>query len=326
MQRTTSYCLGILVLFIGIALGHFLLSKNVAPLPTTRTGQVRANLPQYKFVNPLLFSESAKSATPQMKGLATAISSYIDQVKKDPSIKSVSVYFRDLNNAEWTGVNEDDIYAPSSMLKVLTMIAALKLSEQNPAILNEKLFYRKAGAEYAGRFEAADGVETGYYTLRDLIGYMIKYSDNEAFEAIVSDPKISASFTEMYGLFDLPESGLDSSTKDFMSPRAYSVIFRTLYNSSIFRWDFSDKILKLLSETTFNYGLVAGVPASTTVAHKFGENVDQLHDCGIIYYPNRPYLLCVMTRGNDLAVLESAISGVSKVTWNYIDNGNLIKR
>ncbi|MCX6719655.1 MAG: serine hydrolase [Candidatus Staskawiczbacteria bacterium] len=59
----------------------------------------------------------------------------------------------------------------------------------------------------------------------------------------------------------------------------------------------------MLSKTTFNDGLVAGVPKGTTVSHKFGmyatskdENITdlELHDCGIIYYKTTPYLLCVV--------------------------------
>src|SRR5689334_23230566 len=101
--------------------------------------QIRVNLPNYDLINPLLFSENAKSDSPYAQGADTAINSAVSSVKADPSVESVSVYFRDLNSGQWTGVDEDVLYKPSSMLKVLTMMAAFKVAEQDPAILSEEL-------------------------------------------------------------------------------------------------------------------------------------------------------------------------------------------
>lgn len=55
-------------------------------------------------------------------------------------------------------------------------------------------------------------------------------------------------------------------------------------------------------------------------AQKFGERVNslqeiELHDCGIIYYPKNPYLLCVMTKGNNLDNLKSAIKNIYSIVY-----------
>ena len=80
----------------------------------------------------------------------------------------------------------------------------------------------------------------------------------------------------------------------------------------------------MLASADFKRGLVAGVPEDIKVAHKFGERETsegkQLHDCGIVYYPNRPYLLCVMTEGADLENLISVVGGVSRLVFDEIDN------
>jgi hypothetical protein len=59
------------------------------------------------------------------------------------------------------------------------------------------------------------------------------------------------------------------------------------------------------------------LPKSLAVAHKFGERelpngIKQLHDCGIVYLPKHPYLLCIMTRGTDYDRLSTVISTISK--------------
>ena len=48
------------------------------------------------------------------------------------------------------------------------------------------------------------------------------------------------------------------------------------------------------------------------------QNIRQLHDCGIIYYPNNTYLLCIMTRGKDFKQLESVIAGISKTVYEVV--------
>jgi hypothetical protein len=68
------------------------------------------------------------------------------------------------------------------------------------------------------------------------------------------------------------------------------------------------------------------------VSHKFGvrniladgakptdePTARELHDCGIIYYPNNPYFLCVMTRGKDFPTLEGVIKDISKIAWDEV--------
>ena len=46
--------------------------------------------------------------------------------------------------------------------------------------------------------------------------------------------------------------------------------------------------------------------------------MNELHDCGIIYYPNHPYFLCVMTKGADFPVLAGVIREVSQTAWEEV--------
>jgi hypothetical protein len=75
--------------------------------------------------------------------------------------------------------------------------------------------------------------------------------------------------------------------------------------------------------------LVAGVPQNVPIAHKYGtyefeENVngrkvlaEQLHDCGIVYHVEKPYVFCFMTKGKDVETLYRIISHVSKLVYDY---------
>jgi len=114
-----------------------------------------------------------------------------------------------------------------------------------------------------------------------------------------------------------------------MSPEIYSRLFRALYNATYLPDIESEQAFELLSQTDFNGGLVQGISASMTVAHKFGEHTEvengktidrELHDCGIVYYPNQPYFLCVMTRGQDFPTLEKIIGNISKSVFDYMSS------
>jgi beta-lactamase class A len=105
----------------------------------------------------------------------------------------------------------------------------------------------------------------------------------------------------------------------------YASFFRILYNSTYIDRSASEEVLSMLTEASFQDGLVAGVPAGTTVAHKFGsrqtrDGKDQLHDCGIVYATGKPYILCIMTQGKDFTKLAAFIKDVSaRVYTNTIN-------
>jgi beta-lactamase class A len=112
-----------------------------------------------------------------------------------------------------------------------------------------------------------------------------------------------------------------------ISAKDYSLFFRVLYNATYLNDTDSEKALSILSQVTFASGLVAGLPSGTVVAHKYGEYVNgnndhvdsiELHDCGIIYSKKSPYLLCVMTKGQNLNGLQDVIASISKLVYTDI--------
>jgi hypothetical protein len=97
-----------------------------------------------------------------------------------------------------------------------------------------------------------------------------------------------------------------------------------LYNASYLNKANSEFALSLLSKIDFKNWLPAWVPENIKVAHKFWEfsingTQKQIHDCWIIYYPNHPYLLCVMTRWTEYAKLESTLSQISKLVFTEVN-------
>lgn len=119
----------------------------------------------------------------------------------------------------------------------------------------------------------------------------------------------------------------DGSAQFTVDPKQYALFLRVLYNATYLDAQMSDYALTMLSQTDFNDGLRAGVPATVDVAHKFGEGqtpqdkidgVKELHDCGIVYDANNPYALCIMTKGTDFTAQSAAIRDVSARVYQYV--------
>lgn len=313
---------GILFLGAGFIAGCYY--RGYQPKQSTISTAIRANSNEYKFINPILLSgdqDESKELEPLAKQISTTISNL--KQKAGSKLESVAVYFRDLNSGHWTGVSQDEQYAPSSMLKVVMMIGYLKDAETDPAVFNKTLTYESdtSGQHYPPTQTLSDGP----HTVTELIRAMIVDSDNAALDALFSNNR--EAFINVFKSLRLPPPA-SLTTLDFMSPRKFSAVFRALYNGTYLSRPSSEAVLGLMTNTTFTKGLVAGVPSNTKVAHKFGEHTQndvtgklrfrELHDCGIVYYPTKPYFLCVMTRGQDFSEMESVIKAVSKTTYEYV--------
>jgi hypothetical protein len=46
----------------------------------------------------------------------------------------------------------------------------------------------------------------------------------------------------------------------------------------------------------------------------------QLHDCGIVYFPDNPYIICVMTRGDDVNELAPVVAHISKMVYDEFES------
>ena len=212
------------------------------------------------------------------------------------------------------------------------MIAYFKQSETNPDILKKKSFYAGGGTTNDGEVYRGKQIAAGQsYTNEQLIEGMIRESDNIA-TGMLYDRMDADSFSDVLTDIGLQPSAFRKVTadEDFITAKSYAYLFRLLYNSTYLSSPLSEKALKLLSETSFESGITQGIPSTVVVSHKFGERTvlnpstyqvesRELHDCGIVYYPDHPYILCVMTKGTDFNDLSKVIGTVSSVVYTYVN-------
>jgi len=279
----------------------------------------------FKFISPLLDCENFFASDNKSHAeLKKALTNYIDTKIKEKNVEHISVYYRNLNNGPWLGINEHHNYTPASLLKVPILVAGLKRAQADSQFLSS---VHKHNIKYDSIFNQNVGHEKrivvgSSYTVEQLLEYMILYSDNEAKEALIDI--IGNDF-----IIDvIHDMGINLSIKniaeDFISVKEYASIFRILFNASYLNKEMSEKALEMLSRTNFTKGIPGKLPKDILVSHKFGErgfqdsSKKQLHDCGIVYINNNPYLICIMTKGDDFDTLINVIADISEIVYKKI--------
>ncbi|MGI5826530.1 MAG: serine hydrolase [Patescibacteria group bacterium] len=312
----------IILFLFGIIVGYFsrLVLENSK---TTSSENIEQRAGHYRFINPLLECDFKENT--ELKPFKYEVEKYISSAKNLGKISNASVIFRDLDKGQWIGINENEDFSPASLLKVPLMISFLKQAETDPDLLKLKLKYDGSfDKDNMQNFPPSQTLEPGEeYTVEDLIYRMIVFSDNNAKELLHIYGQEAKFINQVYVDFGLEIPGV-RNVEDFMSVREYSSFFRILYNASYLSRGMSNAALEILGKVEFKDGISKAIPKDNAFAHKFGERAlqdgsKQLHDCGIVYFPKRPYLLCVMSRGNSFDNLKEFIRGVSRVVYREVD-------
>lgn len=161
------------------------------------------------------------------------------------------------------------------------------------------------------------------YTVEELLRYMMQFSDNRAM-SLLYDALPSAEFSYVVDNMDVTNEVYGKYNS--ITVHGYSGFLRILYNASFLNNEMSEKALQMMSVQDFPYGLVAGVPKGIKVSSKFGEfndrenpDIIQLHEFGIVYHPKGPYILGILTRGDDWARQADIIKSVSAMVYDSVE-------
>lgn len=284
----------------------------------------------YQYINPLLECDIAETVlrNRELRPFKHKIETYLHSGSGINKNVITSVYYRKLNDGLWFSIGETEKFVPASLRKLPLMIALLKQAEK---LKTENFLDRTVTFDLNQDHNANQNIKPSQtmihgqdYTVRDLIYRMIVYSDNNAFSLLTKVVDV-AELDSVYPRLRMlnPQAMKDD---EYLSIQTYSSFLRMLFNASFLSKESSEWALGVLTKTEFNAGIVSGVPKGIPVAHKFGEKSDastglvQLHDCGIVYYPQSPYLLCIMSKGPNFEVLDDTIRGVSRIVFDEIDS------
>lgn len=320
-KKKLAILVAVVFLFVGAGTGAYLALMFYNPPVILDQHEQNS---QYQFVSPLLSCGTDQNIdADQAQDLQDQLQNAVKSHEDAGDITTASVYFRDLNGGPYVDLNADQPFSPGSLLKVPLAMSVYKEAESDPTILTKMLDYTATETDDPQYFAPATTFTPGNYPVQQLVTQMLENSDNNAANVLATFIGVS-SFEATYqhiGIPAPPAQGDNYTT----TTRNYGSFFTVLYNATYLNADDSEHLLNLLSQTSFTQGIVAGVPKGTIVSHKFGErsfsdsSLNELHDCGIVYAPNHPYLICIMTQGYNYPALASTIADLSNVTYNYVE-------
>jgi len=309
----------------------FLIVRKVSKekeIPVASVGSCSYNIKRllgYEYIKPLEYAEPEHESA--IYGtLKTKIESLITEKKNAGLLNNAAVYLRDFKKGNWMSFQGKVPFHPGSLIKVPILISYLKFDEYQPGILNAPITFESAENIPTQTYNSKQIQVGKTYTVKQLLEYMIKYSDNNATYLLKKNLNISQ-FKKTYENVGLPVPNVMDVTYS-LSAEEYSVFLKVLYNAGYLSIENSEYAIKLLTECDFKDGFVKGLPAGTPVAHKFGEWGDngmnhELHESGIIYLDGDAYILTVMTSGKNLPELLKTLQEVSKLFYDELDDPNV---
>lgn len=233
------------------------------------------------------------------------------------SDKKIGVYIQDATSGSWLGINENENFVPASLLKVPIAIAIYKKYELGAINLDDELIVREqdidVGAGVPDRYTVGNS-----YKIRDLLEWMLRLSDNTAkniLKGSLEPEELNSVFTHV----GINNPYIADSENQYVSPRQYERIFKSLYFSTYLQPEHSQSLLTFMTDTRVEGLLSDKLPWEIQVSHKYGERADALHDCGIVYNNSKPYFICIMTSGIEISKAKSLISEISLEAYNYFN-------
>lgn len=278
-----------------------------------------SRLEGFKYTQPVYMAEP-KFESQAFTGLKTSISDMLESYKAAGDLQYASVYVKDLNTNDWMDLNPEAQYHPGSLFKIITMTTLLKMAESNMSILDREVVYDEPMTPPTQTFNSR-AIEPGHkYKVKELIYYMIVYSDNNATMLLHKYMDVDL-FQKIFTDLGLPKPDVHNNAYT-LPVKEYSRFVSVLYDGSYLSIPSCEFAISLLCDSDFGLGVTKELPKTLRVAHKFGEaghpGDREIHESAIVYLHGRPYLITIMTRGKEAVKLAEIIAHISKMTYDHM--------
>ncbi len=242
------------------------------------------------------------SARPELKRL----------IKEHRGVVGLSVM--DPNTGDMYAVNGDESFPSASVVKLAVMVDVYARVVEGQLRLNDPLTVlaidRTGGSGVLQFMDAPLEI-----TVWDAVFLMITLSDNTATNLLLAKLPPHA-VTERMQKLGLPRTRIfvrvNADPEDSFAPdsaKAYGLGMTTpneiaslltmLYRRELVSPEASDAMMAVLRHQFYKEGLPRHLPPGVEVAHKTGSLAAARNDCGIVYAPVRPFVVCVLTKANE---------------------------
>lgn len=243
----------------------------------------------------------------------------------------VGVAILDLSSGHTFLLHADDVFAQASSIKI-AVLAELYRQAQEAGPRNAKLtdLYTVQSSDLVPDSDIMGGLTPGVtrITNRDLATMMVAVSDNSATNVLI-DRVGMKNVNELMATLSLTHTLLRRKMMDveaasegrenISTPREMMTLLEDIYKGKVLNKEMTEDFFKMLSTHKESF-LPRLLPDSVRVANKPGELEAVRNDSGIIFVPNRPYVICVMTTYlRNERDGEDAISRISEAAYQMFD-------
>src|SRR5271157_3137176 len=257
----------------------------------------------------------------------------VQQVNRDLN-GTMGVAVMDLTDGRTLLVNPDAVFAQASSIKVAVLAELYRQQQQSAQGGSGKAklsdLYTVSANDLVADSAVMGGLTPGVtrVTNRDLATFMIAVSDNSATNVLI-DRVGMANVNAMLDSLGLAHTRLQRKMMDvkaalagrenLSTPRDMMTLFADLYQGKVLNKALTEDYFKVLG-THKESDIRRYIPEDVVSANKPGELAGVRNDVGILFVPNRPLVIVVMTAylkherdGND------AIAKIAAAAYDYFD-------
>jgi len=240
----------------------------------------------------------------------------------------MGVAILDLTSGDKFLLRADDVFPQASSIKIAVLVELYRQAQEGKLKLTD--LYTVQQSDLVQDSDIMGGLTPGItkITLRDLATMMVAVSDNSATNVLIDRVGMDAVNAEMDALA-LPHTRLRRKMMDLKAasegrenvstPQEMMKLLQAVYAGKVLNKPMTDDFFKMLS-THKDSWIPRDLPDGLQSANKPGALEGVRNDSGVVFVPNRPFVICVMTtylrRERDG---EEAISKVSLNAYRMFD-------
>jgi beta-lactamase class A len=240
----------------------------------------------------------------------------------------IGVAVLDLTDQRSFYLNADTVYPTASTIKITVLAELYRQDERGGAKLTD--LYTVDSKDSVGGEGVLPVMTAGTTRLtnKDLAALMVSLSDNSATNVLIDRvgmDKVNA-WLKSSGLEQtrlrrhmMDVTAAREGRENTATPRELVSLMAAIHQGRVFKKATTDEFLKMLSVPKMSY-IARLLPADLQTATKPGNLDGVRNDAGIVFCPNRPFAIAVMTTfaGND-ADAEENIARIGHAAWIYFN-------
>jgi beta-lactamase class A len=239
----------------------------------------------------------------------------------------MGVAIKDLTTGEEILINDQLIFPTGSSIKIPILIELHKQAAEGKYKLTDQRWVERQDKVGGSGVIVNFGDHTSQLSLSDLATLMIALSDNTATNMLIDQvgmANVNRTLDEL-GLkqIRLRRKMIDQAAsargdENTATPREAMALMEKLYRGQVVNRQLSDDALKIL-KIRKSSPIPRLLPDSVEIANKPGTIEGVACDWAVVYVPNRPYAIAVMTNynGPSSEAADEAIAKVSKLAYDY---------